>query len=154
MRFFRRRKDPPAEPPPRTLLTGTVTVAGRGWIVREEKRQGPRTQILILNAVDAPSSEMHIRPDPGNEARALEDVEPLALTPTYRWFEDEVGHRWEARIGLPDPPTATLIKLICWGVGVFEGPYPFDNGLGVRTDAELVALLEDLREDRVESPPR
>jgi len=144
VRFFRKRKAP--DQAPRVPLSGTVTVGGRGWTVREEKRQGPRPQILILNAVDDPASEMHIRPDPGNEARALEDIEPLALTPTYRWFEDLKGNRWEARIVLPDPPTSTLIKLICWGVGVFEGTYPFGNGLGLRTDDELVTLLNDLRD--------
>lgn len=147
MLFFRKRKKTPdPQHAPRIPLAGTVTVGGRTWTVREEKRQGPRPQILILKAVDAPSSEMHVRPDPGNEARALEDVEPLAMSPTYRWFEDGKGHRWEARIVLPDPPTTTLIKLICWGVGVFEGIYPFPDGLGVRSDRELVDLLDTFRD--------
>ena len=147
--FFRRKKknaaspsDAPIKRPP---ITGTIQVAGRAWTVREEKRQGPRTQILILTAEDTSDSEMHIRPNPGNEAQALEDVEPLAFDPLYRWFSTGDTERWEARLLVSEDTGAQLIKFICWGIGVFEGTYPFSNGLGFRSDDELRQLLDDMR---------
>ena len=90
---------------------------------------------------------MHIRSSPGTEAAALEDVEPLAADPAYRWFADSDGVRWETRMVVPDPPTRMLVKFIAWGVGVYEGPYPFTNGLGLRTDAELNELLLALKSE-------
>ena len=155
--FFRKKKangmtrpadgTPQAGAPamPRPMLKGVVTVGGREWTVTEEKRQGPRPQILILRANDAATSEMHVRPAPGSEANSLEDVEPLAADPTSRWLTDAQGLRWEIRLVVPDPPTCYLVKFISWQRGVFEGAYPFSTGLGLRTDEELSRLLADFR---------
>jgi hypothetical protein len=146
--FFRKNKRKQEQgdaqnQPTRPMINGAVQVGGLEWTVREEKRQGPRPQILILSASDG--SEMHVRPSPGTEAAALEDVEPLAADPAYRWFTDPDGVRWETRMVVPDPPTRMLVKFIAWGVGVYEGPYPFTNGLGLRSDTELRDLLLALK---------
>jgi hypothetical protein len=154
--FFRKKKDDPSRPAgrtpesgapamPRPMLKGVVSVGGREWTVTEEKRQGPRPQILILRANDAPTSEMHVRPIPGSEAKSLEEVELLAADPTSRWLTDAQGLRWEIRLVVPDPPTCYLVKFISWQSGVFEGAYPFSTGLGHRTDDDLRRLLADLR---------
>ncbi len=130
------------------MIHGVVTVAGREWTVREEKRQGAQAQaaqLLILEAVDGSESEMHVRPGPGREASTLGEVEPLAYEPLYRWVTDADGRRWEVRMVVPDPPVRHLVKFICWGTGVFEGAYPHDGGLGLRTDTELRDLLADLK---------
>ena len=130
------------------MIQGVVTVAGREWTVREEKRQGAQAQaaqLLILEAVDGSKSEMHVRPAPGREASTLDDVEPLAFEPLYRWVTDTDGTRWEVRLVVPDPPVRQLVKFICWGSGVFEGAYPYADGLGLRTDSELRDLLADLK---------
>ncbi len=58
------------------MLTGVVQTGGYKWKVREEKRQGPRSQIFILTAVDSPACEMHIRPMPGTEAKTIESPAP------------------------------------------------------------------------------
>lgn len=149
MLFFRRKKKNKSEQPAvekrRPPITGTISVGGRPWTVREEKRQGPRTQILILSAEDGSESEMHIRPNPGNEAHTLEDVEPLAFYPLYRWFTAGDDKRWEARILLSEDTGTELIKFISWGIGVYEGRYPFNDGLGLRSDDELRDLLVKLR---------
>ena len=144
MFFFRKKKRKQEQGAPqgqskRPMINGAVQVGGLEWTVREEKRQGPRPQILILSASDG--SEMHLRPSPGTEAVTLEDVEPLAADPAYRWFTDTDGVRWETRMVVPDPPTRMSVKFIAWGVGVYEGLYPFTNGLGLRSDAELKELL-------------
>ena len=76
---------------------------------------------------------------------AREEVEPLAYDPLYRWVTDAEGTRWEVRMVVSDPPTRQLVKFVCWGAGVYEGAYPYDNGLGLRTDAELRDLLAELK---------
>ena len=135
-------------PTPRPALEGVVTIAGRDWRVREEKRQGPYKQMLVLTAVGGAGSEMVLRPPPGSEANHLEDVAALAESPTYRWFDDEEGVPWEARLVTPDPPSGLLIKLIGRERPVvFEGPYGHEGGLGLRTDAELRLALLRLRDE-------
>ena len=94
---------------------------------------------------------MHVRPNPGQEVHALEDLEGPASDPSHRWFCDSDSQRWEVRMVQSDSPTPTLlIKFICWGVGVFEGPYAFRGGLGTLRDDELRQILLAMRED---SPP-
>ena len=130
---------------PRAPIEGVVCVAGRDWRVREEKRQGPFTQMLVLSAVDGTPSEMHLRPMPGSEARQIDDVAALGETPAYRWFDDEDGVPWEARLVTPDPPSELLIKFIARKKPVvFEGPYGHQGGLGLRTDEELRVSLRRL----------
>lgn len=83
------------------------------------------------------------------EAKALEDVEPLARNPTYRWFRQD-AMRWEVRIVSSDRPPGRRIKFVSWTAGVFEGDYDFPDGLGLRTDEELGRLLGELK--RRETP--
>ncbi len=146
MLFFRRKRQPSNDtgPKPRPPLSGEIHLANRTWTVREEKRQGPRPQILILTATDDPACEIHVRPDPGQEAKELANVEPLARDPSHRWFCDNDGQRWEARI-VQTERMVQLVKFICWGVGVFEGPYPYKSGLGTLSDDQLRRTLGDLR---------
>ncbi len=133
--------------PPRAPLEGVVCVAGRDWRVREEKRQGPFTQMLVLAAEDGTASEMHLRPTPGSEASHIDDVAALGETPAYRWFDDEDGVSWEARLVTPDPPSELLIKFIARKKPVvFEGPYGHEGGLGLRTDEALRGSLRRLRD--------
>jgi hypothetical protein len=113
--------------------------------VREERRQGPFPQLFVLSDPESPTSEMHVRVPEAEPALSLEDVEARALDPTDRWFTDAENRRWEARLVLPDPPGRRLVKFICWDVGVYEGEWPFPEGLGLRDDAELRRLLEELR---------
>lgn len=137
-----------AAPPARAPIEGVVCVAGRDWRVREEKRQGPFTQMLVLAAVDGTPSEMHLRPMPGSEAHHIDDIAALGETPAYRWFDDEDGVPWEARLVTPDPPTEMLIKFIARKKPVvFEGPYGHDGGLGLRTDEELRVSLRRLMDE-------
>lgn len=148
--FGKRRRhtgDAAAGRPP---LAGVVTVGGREWHVREEKRsQGEvAQQLLILNASDGGGAEMHIRSLPGREATALEDVEALALHPTTRWFDDASGARWEARLVQSDAPPGKLVKFVSWAEGVHEAPDPFPQGLGSVSDEDLRATLEALRARR------
>lgn len=127
------------------MLSGVVRVGDRDWEVREEKRQGPRKQILILTAVRSPGSEMHIRPFESEEATTLEEVEALATDPLYRWFKDENDVRWEARIVVhsePDVPDVELVKFISEAGDVCEGDYGYAYGLGVPSDEELRELLQ------------
>ena len=133
---------PIARPP----LEGVVTIAGREWRVREERRQGPFAQMLVLSALDGAGSEMHLRPAPGSEANHLEDAAALGENPAYRWLDDEQGIPWEARVVTPDPPGEVQIKFIGRTKPVvFEGPYGYEGGLGIRTDAELRQVLRRLR---------
>ncbi len=117
--------------------------------MREERRQGPRPQIFILNAADVPQSEIHIRPLPGQVVSTLDEVTLLCVDPDTRVFFDESGKRWEARIviGSTDVDETRLIKLLSYEAGgqVFEEPYPYTDGLGLRTDDELRALLVEAR---------
>ena len=46
----------PGQLPVRPLLVGEIELVGRTWTVREERRQGPRPQIFILTAADAPTN--------------------------------------------------------------------------------------------------
>ncbi len=129
------------------MLSGVIRAGGREWQVREEKRQGPRSQIFILEAVDAPGCEMHVRPAPGSEATRLEEVELLALDAEWRWFIHRDGERWGARLVLGSSPgaDAQLIKFISGDGEVAEGEYPYHEGLGARTEDELSNLLEVTR---------
>jgi hypothetical protein len=130
------------------MLTGVVQTGGHEWQVREEKRQGPRSQIFLLTAVDAPQCEMHIRPMPGREAMSIEEVQRLAADPSSRWFLDGLGERWQARLVIHTEaggPEVSLAKFISARGEVYEGAYPFPDGLGVRTDAELRELLTVVR---------
>jgi hypothetical protein len=146
--FFRRRKkrtdSEAVEEGPRPPIAGQITLVSRTWNVTEQKRAGPRPQLLVLKAADEPAAEIHVRPDPDMEAKTLEDVEPLARNPTYRWFQ-HAGGRWEVRIVQSDTPPGQRIKFVSWTAGVYEGDYAFRDGLGVRTDEELRALLAALQ---------
>jgi len=122
-----------------------VRLGEREWLVREERRQGPFPQRFVLTDPDTPASEMHVRVPESDPVLTLEDVEARALDPTDRWFTDGEDRRWEARLVLPDPPDRRLVKFICWEVGVYEGEWPYPEGLGLRADAELRRLLEELR---------
>lgn len=126
------------------MVTGIVQTGGHKWQVREEKRQGPRRQIFILKAVDAPQCEMHIRPLPGSEAMSIEEVQRLAVDPSTRWFLDGLGERWQTRMVIHAEAgghEVLLAKFISTRGEVYEGTYPYPDGLGVRTDAELRELL-------------
>ncbi len=137
------------ESPVRPLLRGEVVVKERTWQVREERRQGPRPQIFILNAADVPQSEIHIRPLPGQVITTLDEVRVLCVDPDTRVFFDESGARWEARIviGSTDAGETRLIKLLSYEAGgqVYEEPYLSNEGLGLRTDDELRELLVGAR---------
>ena len=132
-------------PPVRPLLRGKIVVKQRTWRVREERRQGPRSQIFILNDADVPQSEIHVRPLPGQVISTLDEVRVLCVDPDSRVFFDESGRRWEARIviGSTDAGETRLIKLLSYEAGgqVFEEPYPYTDGIGLRTDDELRELL-------------
>ena len=137
------------ESPVRPLLRGVIVVKERTWQVREERRQGPRPQIFILNAADVPQSEIHIRPLPGQVITSLDEVRVLCVDPDTRVFFDGSGKRWEARIVIAstDAGETRLIKLLSYEAGgqVFEEPYPYTDGLGLRTDDELRELLAGAR---------
>jgi hypothetical protein len=121
------------------MLTGVVQTGGYKWKVREEKRQGPRSQIFILTAVDSPACEMHIRPMPGTEAKTIEEVQLLAGEP-----------RWEVRLVIRTEPNGIEVMLAKFisGTDVYEVEYSFRNGLGVRTDEELRELLGKVRGEK------
>jgi len=128
------------------MLTGTVKIGGHEWNVSEERRGGPQTQLLSLTAVDSPEACMQIRLAPGQEAKTLEDVGLFAADPAIRWFADEAGFRWEARIVVhsePKGPDRELVKFISDARDVREGTYGLSGGLGLRTDDELRELLAD-----------
>jgi hypothetical protein len=88
---------------------------------------------------------MHVRVPESDPVSTLEELEARALDPTDRWFVDAAGRRWASRLVLPDPPDRRLVKFISWEVGVYEGEWPFTDGLGLRSDDELRELLEELR---------
>ena len=134
--------------PRRVMLRGEVEVNGRTWHVREEIRQGDRPQIFILTAADSDTSEMHIRPIPGIELTTIEEVLDVAADPITRSFVDQGGVRWESRMVVNSGETgdAELIKLYSYqDAEVFEQAYPFSDGLGLRTDEELLGLLDKAR---------
>jgi len=144
---------PKATQAKRPLLRGEIEVCGRTWQVREEKRQGPRPQIFILTDGDAPQNEMHIRPLPGQEASSLDEVSIMSAEPDTRVFFDEGGARWEARIVVAstDAGDRRLVKLLTYEAGgqVYEEPYPFADGLGLRTEDQLRELLAGARAGKV-----
>jgi len=126
------------------MLSGTISIGGHDWDVREEKRGGPQTQLFSLTALNAPGSSMQIRLGTGQEARSLEEVELYAASPAIRWFTDKNGLRWEARIVVhsePKGPDRELVKFISDSRDVREGAYGFADGLGLRSDEELRNLL-------------
>lgn len=132
----------------RRMLKGEVDVGGRVWTVREEKRQGPRPQIFVLTTADTPVAEMHIRPMPDHEVTTLEEVQLLGADPDSRMFADTQGLRWEARIVLSSGELGDcrVIKLMSFQANAaYEEPYPFSDGLGLRTEEELQALLAAVR---------
>ena len=139
-----------ADVPVRALLRGEIVVKERTWQVREERRQGPRPQIFILTAADVPQSEIYIRPLPGQVISTLDEVRVLCVDPDTRVFLDESGKRWEARIVIAstDAGETRLIKLLSYEAGgqVFEQPYPYTDGLGLRTDNELRELVAGARQ--------
>jgi hypothetical protein len=130
------------------MLNGTVEIGGTTWYVTEEKRAGPQTQLFSLVMPESPHSRMHIRPLPGQAVSSLDEVILLAADPAIRWFADEDGVEWEARLVVHSEPGAAdvlLVKFISERLAVHEGPYPFQDRLGSRTDDELRRLLEELR---------
>ncbi len=132
------------------MLNGTIKIGGQEWSVSEEKRGGPQTQLLSLNAKDTPGAGMQIRLGAGQEARSLEEVELYAANPTIRWFTDKNGLRWEARIVVhsePKGPDRELVKFISDARDVREGRYGFADGLGRRSDEELRGLLDSTPRD-------
>ena len=139
-----------ADVPVRALLRGEIVVKERTWQVREERRQGPRPQIFILTAADVPQSEIYIRPLPGQVISTLDEVRVLCVDPDTRVFFDVSGKRWEARIVIAstDAGETRLIKLLSYEAGgqVFEEPYPYADGLGLRTDDELRELVAGTRQ--------
>jgi hypothetical protein len=87
---------------------------------------------------------MQIRLGAGQEAKSLEDVGLYAADPAIRWFADDAGRRWEARIVVhsePKGPDRELVKFISDTREVREGDYGLSGGLGLRTDEELRQLL-------------
>jgi hypothetical protein len=127
------------------MLSGTVTIGGHEWNVSEEKRGGPQTQLLSLTAVDSPEACMQIRLGSGQEAKSLEEVELYAADPAIRWFTDNTGLRWEARIVVQSDSKGfdrQLVKFISDSRIVREGEYGLAGGLGMRSDEELRSLLE------------
>lgn len=126
------------------MLSGKIAIGGREWTVSEEKRGGPQTQLLSLTAVDSPGAAMQIRLGAGQEAKSLEEVELYAANPAIRWFTDNNGLRWEARIVVHSEPKGAdreLVKFISDARDVREGGYGFHDGLGRRSDDELRELL-------------
>ena len=127
------------------MLTGFVEIGGHRWLAREERRHGPRSQIFILTAEQTPGCEMHVRPMPDTAVQSLEEVQVSAANATVRWFVDADGVRWEARLVVHTNERGMdehLVKFISGRREVHEGPYEHRDGLGVRTDEELVALLK------------
>ena len=133
---------------PRPMLNGVVDVAGRTWQLREEKRMGPRPQIFILSDAETPVNEMHVRPLPGHEVSSVDEVTLLGTDPETRTFADKEGIPWEARIILGSDETGSkqLIKVLSYQARkVYEEPYPFGDGLGLRTEDELRQIVVDAK---------
>lgn len=127
------------------MLSGTIKIGGLEWEVSEEKRGGPQTQLFSLAALNSPGSSMQIRLGTGQEARSLDEVELYAATPAIRWFKDNNGLRWEARIVVQsqeNDPDREFVKFISDARDVREGAYGFADGLGRRNDEELRSLLD------------
>lgn len=127
------------------MLKGTIEIGGQEWVVSEEKRGGPQTQLLSLNSKDTPGAGMQVRLGAGQEAKSLEEVELYAANPTIRWFVDKHGLRWETRIVVqsePKGPDRELVKFISDARDVREGQYGYADGLGRRSDDELRGLLD------------
>ena len=125
------------------MLTGTIHIENRDWDVREEKRAGPQDQLFVLTATDSPSARMHVRSLPGAQVTQLDEVQLLAADAQIRWFADDTGASWETRLVLHSEPNGMdtwLVKFISQRT-VVERPYPFRDGLGRRTDQELLELL-------------
>ena len=130
------------------MLNGEMKIGGRTWAVKEELRQGPRPQIFILTAADSAASQMHIRPMPGVELTTIEEVASTSADPLTRTFADGDGVRWEVRmvVSSGDSGNTALIKIYSHQTTeVFERPYAFEDGLGLRTDDELRELLDKAR---------
>ena len=128
------------------MLQGTVNIAERQWDVLEEKRAGPQSQLFVLTALDSPASRMHVRPPPGTTVKELKELELLASDPQIRWFADASGTVWETRLVLHSEPNGKdswRVKFISENNAVVEGPYRHEDGLGRRTDQELVELLQE-----------
>ncbi|MCZ6917907.1 MAG: hypothetical protein O7I93_14110 [Gemmatimonadetes bacterium] len=133
-----------SDPGTRPMLTGIVELAGRPWQLREEKRTGPRPQIFILSDAGVPENEMHVRPLPGHEIFSIDEVRRSSVDPETRTFADEEGILWEARIilGSDENGSKQLIKVLSYQARkVFEEPYPFGDGLGLRTEDELRQIV-------------
>ena len=129
------------------MLSGTLEIDGQTWVVKEEKRAGPQAQLFALTLEEIPQSRMHVRPLPDQSVTTLEDVGALAADAGIRWFADSEGVQWETRIVVHSEPNAAdvmLVKFISERFQVCEGPYPFGDGLGKRTDDELRDLLRGL----------
>ena len=127
------------------MLKGTIEIGGQEWVVSEEKRGGPQTQLLSLSSKDTPGAGMQVRLGAGQEAKSLEEVELYAANPTIRWFMDKNGLRWETRIVVqsePKGPDRELVKFISDTREVREGKYGYSDGLGRRSDDELRGLLD------------
>jgi hypothetical protein len=130
------------------MLNGTVEIDGNTWVVDEERRAGPQAQLFNLTMTETPQSRMHVRPLPDHPVKTLEEVAALATEPSIRWFADSEGVQWETRMVIHSEPNAAdvmLVKFISERFQVCEGPYPFRDGLGTRTDDELRELLGKLR---------
>ncbi len=128
------------------MLSGTVEIEGCTWEVLEERRAGPQSQLFTLTKSDVPESKMHVRPLPGQTVGSLEEVSALAADPAVRWFCDDSGIQWEARLVVhsePNAPEIQLVKFISQKLQVHELPYPFADGLGRRSDEELKNMLRE-----------
>lgn len=126
------------------MLTGSVEIQGNTWEVTEEKRAGPQSQLFSLVMAGSPHSRMHVRPLPGQTVSTLDEVAALATDPAVRWFVDAQGVGWEARLVVHSEPKRAdvmLVKFISAKLAVHEGPYPFKDGLGARSDDDLRNLL-------------
>ncbi len=76
----------------------------------------------------------------------MEEVESSCDDPLSRTFADASGVRWETRMVVSSgaPGETPLIKIYSYQAAeVFEVPYEFADGLGLRTNAELMTLLEN-----------
>lgn len=130
------------------MLSGTISLGGQDWDVREEKRGGPQSLLFTLTSINSPTSGMQVRLGSGQGVGSLEEVELWAADPAIRWFVDKNGLRWESRIVVhsePDGPDVQLVKFISEANEVREGAYTFADGLGRRSDAELTELLESVK---------
>jgi hypothetical protein len=132
----------------RPLLEGTIEIDGRTWEVKEERRGGPWSQLLILTARDGGHGVMHVRPEPGAEATTLEEAEIHAANPALRYFADD-GEAWQVRRvqasgeGGKEIP---MLKFISRDGAVRECRFSSPSGLGLLSDDSLRELLRGSRE--------